>query len=155
MGPMSGADHLHAVLFTLRPLQTSTAKVLGDALAEIGLSLPERAILEVLNAAGESTVPQIGRSLLLPRQVVQRLADAVHDRGLIEYVPNPAHRRSRLLRLSETGRQLFDRILAEETKLLAPVAETLDPRDIEACARVMTALSAAMHTMAQQADQTE
>ena len=147
---MSGADHLHAVLFTLRPLQNSTAKVLGAALTEIGLSLPERAIMEVLSGTDESTVPQIGRLLLLPRQVVQRLADAVHDRGLIEFVPNPAHRRSRLLRLSTAGRELLDQILQHEMRLLATVADSLDPQDIEACARVMTALNAAMQTMAQQ-----
>ncbi|MFI9385104.1 MarR family winged helix-turn-helix transcriptional regulator [Kutzneria sp. NPDC052558] len=147
---MSGADHLHAVLFALRPLQNSTAKVLGEVTTDIGLSLPERAIMEVLNATGESTVPTIGRALLLPRQVVQRLADAVHERGLIEYVTNPAHRRSRLLRLSAAGRQLFDELLDRELRLLEPVADTLDPEDMAACARVMAALNAAMHTMAQQ-----
>jgi DNA-binding MarR family transcriptional regulator len=146
---MSGVDHLHEVLWTIRPLQQYTAKVLAEALTDVEVSLPERAVLEQLNASGESTVPQIARSLLLPRQVVQRLADAAHERGLIEFVPNPAHRRSRLLRLTVSGRQVFDQILAQEMQLLAPVAETLEAKDVEACARVMTALTAAMHAMAQ------
>jgi DNA-binding MarR family transcriptional regulator len=138
------------VLLTLRPLQQYAAKVLAEALAHSGLSLAERAVLEQLNASGESTVPQIARSLLLPRQVVQRLADTVHERGLIEFVANPAHRRSRLLRLTASGRGILDQILKQELQVLAPVAETLEAKDAEACARVMAELTAAMHAMAEQ-----
>ena len=65
--------------------------------------MPMRAVLERL-ADGPQTVPQVARSLWLPRQVVQRLADAAAELGYLRFVPNPAHRRSKLAELTGTGR---------------------------------------------------
>ena len=63
--------------------------------------------LGVLNAVVEAehlpTVPQIGRSLGQPRQLVQRAANALVAAGLIETVPNPDHKRAVLLRATERG----------------------------------------------------
>jgi hypothetical protein len=54
-------------------------------------------------------VPQVARSLWLPRQVVQRLADAAADLGYVRFVDNPAHRRSRLAALTTHTRELAQR----------------------------------------------
>ena len=39
----------------------------------------------------------------MTRQGVQRIADLLAERGLIEYRPNPAHRRAKLLACTEAG----------------------------------------------------
>ena len=61
----------------------------------------------VLNAVVEAdrppTVPQIGRSLGAPRQLVQRAANALLARGLIEAVANPDHKRAALLCATARG----------------------------------------------------
>jgi DNA-binding MarR family transcriptional regulator len=49
------------------------------------------------------TVSEIGRRMGMTRQGVQRVADILVDRGLAEYLPNPAHRRSQLLACTEDG----------------------------------------------------
>lgn len=49
------------------------------------------------------TVSAIARAMGLARQSVQRLADALVEDGMAELVPNPAHRRARLLRPTERG----------------------------------------------------
>jgi DNA-binding MarR family transcriptional regulator len=49
------------------------------------------------------TVSGIARVMGLTRQSVQRLADALVGDGLAEYLPNPAHRRAKLLRPTERG----------------------------------------------------
>ncbi len=49
------------------------------------------------------TVADIGRRMGMTRQGVQRIADLLVDRGLAEYRPNPAHRRSNLLACTEAG----------------------------------------------------
>ena len=46
------------------------------------------------------TVAEIGRSMGMTRQGVQRVADLLVDRGLATYEPNPAHRRAKLLACS-------------------------------------------------------
>jgi DNA-binding MarR family transcriptional regulator len=63
--------------------------------------------LTVLNAVVEAdrapTVPQIGRSLGLARQIVQRAANALIADGVIETMPNPDHKRAGLLRATPLG----------------------------------------------------
>jgi DNA-binding MarR family transcriptional regulator len=62
---------------------------------------------QVLGAAlGEpQTVSQIARTMGLTRQSVQRIADLLVDRGLAEYVDNPAHRRAKMLAPTPAGHQ--------------------------------------------------
>src|SRR5579859_6069265 len=98
----SGA--LYQVFTFIRPLHQLSAKLVADAISEYGLSVPLRAVLERLWADGPQTVPQVARSLLVPRQVAQRLADEAAARGLLRWAPNPAHRRSKLAALTEAGR---------------------------------------------------
>ncbi len=50
------------------------------------------------------SVAAIARNMGLARQSVQRTADLLVEQGLCEYLPNPAHRRAKLL--SPTGRGL-------------------------------------------------
>lgn len=54
------------------------------------------------------TVSEIGRIMGLTRQSVQRLADALVADGMAEYVPNPAHRRAKLLRPTPAGWEAID-----------------------------------------------
>ncbi|MCA2218125.1 MarR family winged helix-turn-helix transcriptional regulator [Jidongwangia harbinensis] len=136
-----GAEDLYEVLRHVRPLHQYSAKVAADALAEHEVTMPMRAVLERL-ADGPQTVPQVARSLWLPRQVVQRLADAAAELGYLRFVTNPAHRRSRLAELTDAGRRVFTEIHDRELAGLAQLADRLDPRDIAACVRVISALTA-------------
>lgn len=56
------------------------------------------------------TVSGVARAMGLTRQSVQRLADALVEDGMAEYVPNPAHRRSKLLSPTERGWAAIDTI---------------------------------------------
>jgi len=58
----------------------------------------ERSVLNaVVEADRPPTVPQIGRSLGQPRQLIQRAANSLMEIGLIEAAPNPDHKRAVLL----------------------------------------------------------
>ncbi|CAM5668213.1 winged helix-turn-helix transcriptional regulator [Streptomyces californicus] len=41
----------------------------------------------------------------ITRQSVQRIADLLVERGLAEYTENPAHRRAKLLQVTDAGRR--------------------------------------------------
>jgi len=70
-----------------------------------GLPSMELTVLTaVVEAAGAPTVPQIGRSLGRPRQVIQRAANALIESGLIEALPNPHHKRAPLLSATPGGK---------------------------------------------------
>jgi DNA-binding MarR family transcriptional regulator len=61
-------------------------------------------------ATGQLSVAMIARRLGLARQSVQRTADALVDDGLAAYEPNPDHRRSPLLILTDHGREVLQAI---------------------------------------------
>ncbi len=53
---------------------------------------------------GPLTVPQIAEMRPTSRQRMQRLADELAAEGLVEFVDNPKHRRSKLVQLTAEGR---------------------------------------------------
>jgi DNA-binding MarR family transcriptional regulator len=76
----------------------------GEALAKpAGQTLARWLVLETIQDK-PATVAQIGRTLHLARQGVQRLADILVRDGLAAYEDNPRHRRAKLLRLTPQGR---------------------------------------------------
>lgn len=134
------AKGLYEVLRHVRPLHQYAAKAVADALAERDVTMPMRAVLERL-ADRPQTVPEVARSLWLPRQVVQRLADAAVALGYVRFVANPAHRRSRIAELTADGHRVFREIHDEELAALGLLADRLDPADVRAAVRVIAALT--------------
>src|SRR5919201_6803895 len=70
---------------------------------------------------GPLTVPQIAEMRPTSRQRMQRLADELAGEGLVEFVDNPKHRRSKLVRLTRKGevryREMNVRFLAAASSL--------------------------------------
>lgn len=89
-----------------------------------GLSPMQLAVLTaVVEARRPPTVPQIGRSLGHPRQVIQRAANALLAAGLVDAVPNPDHKRAPLYRPTPAG---IARKRAADAAALARARELLD-----------------------------
>ena len=59
---------------------------------------------------GPLTVPQIAQMRPTSRQRMQRLADELADEGLVEFIDNPKHRRSKLVQLTPQGLLPLQRI---------------------------------------------
>ena len=55
------------------------------------------------------SVPAIARRLGVSRQNLQRIANDLLREGLVEQIPNPDHRSSPLLRLTESGNETLER----------------------------------------------
>jgi DNA-binding MarR family transcriptional regulator len=76
---------------------------------------------------GPLTVPQIARMRPTSRQRMQRLADELAAEGLVKFVDNPKHRRSKLVRLTPKGearyRQLDARLLAIASTMCVALSE--------------------------------
>ena len=76
---------------------------------------------------GPLTVPQIAEMRPTSRQRMQRLADELEGAGLVEFIDNPKHRRSRLVRLTRKGeaqyQKLSDRFLAIASTMGAGLSE--------------------------------
>jgi DNA-binding MarR family transcriptional regulator len=76
---------------------------------------------------GPLTVPQIAQMRPTSRQRMQRLADELATAGLVEFIENPKHRRSKLVQLTSRGlaryQQQNDELMAIASTMGAGLSE--------------------------------
>src|SRR5918911_531272 len=76
---------------------------------------------------GPLTVPQIAEMRPTSRQRMQRLADELAAERLVEFIDNPKHRRSKLVRLTPKGearyRELEARLLSSASTMSGALGE--------------------------------
>jgi len=101
-------------------------------------------ILRSLKLEGPQTVPQIARSRPVPRQSIQKLANEMVGMGLIEFVDNPAHQRSKLLRLTPDGeatlQEMRERIAQEMEHFAQHFAQDMGITELQTAVSVMARL---------------
>lgn len=89
-------------------------------------SAGQRAVLRELEKLGPRTVPEMAKVRPVSRQYIQRLVDTLHNKGEIERVDNPRHRRSHRLQLTAAGirrlREMEDREARILQELRLPVS---------------------------------
>ncbi|MFL1902084.1 MarR family winged helix-turn-helix transcriptional regulator [Streptomyces tauricus] len=104
---------------------------------------------QVLGAVLREPLPVSGiaRVMGITRQSVQRIADLLVERGLAEYVPNPAHRRAKLLRPTDEGFAAVRKIGPGHAAFADRLAETLGEEGLAETVRVLEGLIAAMETV--------
>lgn len=136
---MDRIEALFDLLQQVRPLHRRVARSVGAHLKPSGIGIGARAVLALLVESEPQSVPALGRSLFLPRQNVQKWVDELLAAGLVERRPNPAHRRSQLVRPTEAGREAFAAIRARENAALLPLADRLSAAEIETARMVLAA----------------
>ena len=84
--------------------------MMGDRLvAELGLTSARWQVLgAIVYADRPEPVAWIARDLGGHRQNVQRIVNDLHKEGLVDFEPNPHHKRAQLVVLTEKGRKTFD-----------------------------------------------
>jgi|TARA_R110001592_G_scaffold123840_7_gene332232 DNA-binding MarR family transcriptional regulator len=115
------------------PYQLSTtSNVVSDVIAGeykslFGLKIPEWRVMSVLGTRGASTQRHLVEATLMDKVTVNRAVKNLVDRALLDRSPNTADGRSHHLLLSNTGRDLYGKIL--------PAAQAMDKK-------IMSVLSA-------------
>jgi DNA-binding MarR family transcriptional regulator len=90
---------------------------------------------------GPLTVPQIAHMRPTSRQRMQRLADELAAQGLVEFVDNPRHQRSRLVRLTPKGDARYRELSARFLAIASSMGVALSEAEIRATTRVVRQLS--------------
>ncbi|WP_405749396.1 MarR family transcriptional regulator [Streptomyces sp. NBC_00012] len=140
LAPDELAHRLTEVFALVGPLYRRVQREVEQAAPIEGLSVGVRAVLDLLRENGPMTVPQMGRAQALSRQFVQRMVNDAAAARLVEITPNPAHQRSSLVRLTESGRAAITAALTREQSLLRQVDGGLTDADVSACVRVLGAM---------------
>jgi DNA-binding MarR family transcriptional regulator len=90
---------------------------------------------------GPLTVPQIARMRPTSRQRMQRLADELAAEGLVEFVDNPRHRRSKLVRLTSKGEAQYRELSARLLAIASAMGTDLSEADVRRTTEIVQRLS--------------
>ncbi|WP_174189317.1 MarR family winged helix-turn-helix transcriptional regulator [Nocardia barduliensis] len=105
---------------------------------------------QVLGAVLRAPLPVAGiaREMGITRQSVQRIADLLVDKGLAEYRPNPAHRRAKLVAVTDAGLAAVRRIDPQHKVMSERLVEELGLEQLALTVEVLTSLAAALDAIA-------
>ena len=121
------AHRLFAIIDEMLRVKSCFEALFADVQSASDLSTLQKLVLTcILDAPAPLTVPQIGRNLGNPRQVVQRIANELEEKGLIRKAENPHHRRALLLvptpQLQAMRRQAEDRAKSAARDMLRAIS---------------------------------
>jgi DNA-binding MarR family transcriptional regulator len=90
---------------------------------------------------GPLTVPQIAQMRPTSRQRMQRLADELAAEGLVEFIDNPKHRRSKLVRLTAKGNRHYRELNAHFLAIASTLGVGLSEGDVRSTREIVRRLS--------------
>ncbi|ATQ30126.1 MarR family transcriptional regulator [Rhodococcus ruber Chol-4] len=107
---------------------------------------------QVLGAVLHDPLPVAGiaRAMGITRQSVQRIADLLVERGLAEYLPNPAHRRAKLVTPTPAGRAAVTGIDPAHAAFARRLADAVGEEGLAATLTAMRQLSAVLDELTEQ-----
>ncbi|WP_411135484.1 MarR family winged helix-turn-helix transcriptional regulator [Streptomyces sp. C10] len=138
--PTATEDLLYDVIRRLWPLHRTVVRAVERELADTGMTAGEHALLDALHTEGPRTVPQLARTMGLDRQPVQRWVNHAAELGLVVTAPNPAHRRSSLIRLTTEGTAAIRGIQRFEATELRQRLADLPAEDVRTALHVLDRL---------------
>jgi DNA-binding MarR family transcriptional regulator len=97
--------------------------------------------LRSLALLGPLTVPQIAQMRPTSRQRMQRLADELAAEGLVKFIDNPNHQRSKLVQLTRRGDTRYRELNARFLVIASKIGATLSEADIRKTCRIVRQLS--------------
>ncbi|WP_405486742.1 MarR family winged helix-turn-helix transcriptional regulator [Nocardia sp. NBC_00511] len=104
---------------------------------------------QVLGAVLHEPLPVAGiaREMGITRQSVQRVADLLVDKGFAEYHPNPAHRRAKLVAITEAGHDAVRAIDPQHAAMAKRLVAQLGIDELARIVDALTTLSAALDAL--------
>jgi DNA-binding MarR family transcriptional regulator len=120
--------------FKIRALGQKTGFIAGWGGGAFGF-------MRSLASLGPLTVPQIAQMRPTSRQRMQRLADELAAEGLVEFVDNPKHRRSKLVRLTPRGEARYRELNARLLEIASTMGVALSEVDIRKGIEIVRQLS--------------
>ncbi len=138
----ANADQSYEIVWLIRRLFRSMAQTADVYLDAIGISVADRAVLEFLHPTHKLSVPEIAARYHVSRQHVQVTVNRLFEKGLIESMPNPRHKRSALLQLTDAGRAVFAGVRHNETEILERLFADISQADVDTTAATLRSLLA-------------
>jgi DNA-binding MarR family transcriptional regulator len=117
-------------------MKAAAAELIGKGAGSAG----RRSILRELARSGPRTVAHMARARPVARQHFQKIVNSLNLEGLVEFNPNPAHERSKLVRLTLKGHRFVEALTGREAKLIADLAANISMYDVQTATKVLREL---------------
>jgi len=123
----------------LIPILFHRMRAVGDALhRKHNVTTPMRGVMQSLFDGGRQTVPQMAAARPVSRQHIQTIVDALLEKGLVEVLPNPNHKRSSLVDLTEEGCEMFAKMREAEADVIGATLGGFAYSDLETTKKVLS-----------------
>jgi DNA-binding MarR family transcriptional regulator len=96
----------------------------------------EFGVMRSLVLGGPQTVPELARARPVSRQHCQTIANGLVEQGLAEFVDNPRHKKSKLLRITKKGRARYEAMRTQFRAAAAIYAPHFTAAEVQAAADV-------------------
>ncbi|MEM7068734.1 MAG: MarR family winged helix-turn-helix transcriptional regulator [Pseudomonadota bacterium] len=118
--------------------------IAGDRLvADLGLTSARWQVLgAIAYAERPEPVSWHARNMGVHRQGVQRIVNELEKEGIVEFQPNPHHKRAHLVVLSTKGKNLFEQALKIQAPWVNALSTDLTSKEISAAKAVVKQLTA-------------
>jgi len=110
------------------------------SISGLGLCLSDFAVLELLLHKGPQPVSRLGRKVLLSSGSITAAVDRLEARGLLTRTVDPEDLRSRIVQLTEAGRELAEKAFAQHAIDVEDTMAVLRPREREDLVRLLKKL---------------
>jgi DNA-binding MarR family transcriptional regulator len=120
---------------------------LDRTVGELSVSQAEAHVLLALSQHEPVPIGALHRAFGHKPSTLTNVVDRLERRDLVRRESNPEDRRSVLIRLTSSGEDAADRVLAALTRLEDHIRATVAPRDIEGVENVTRALAAAVDSL--------
>jgi DNA-binding MarR family transcriptional regulator len=137
---MVNVDAGYETVWLVRRLFRAMADTADQYLKDDELTAADRAVMEFLYPEEQLSVPAVAAKYRVSRQHVQVTVNQLIGRGLIRALPNPQHKRSPLMRLSELGREAFAEIRRNESLIIEKMFAGFRDDDVAVTRRLLRSL---------------
>ncbi|WP_063733732.1 MarR family winged helix-turn-helix transcriptional regulator [Streptomyces sp. RTd22] len=113
------------MLYLVKQLELAVRARLDEVLRPVSITPPQYAALTVLERRSDLSTAELARNSFVTDQSAADMVAVIEERGLVSRVPDPRDRRRRVLRLTDAGQGLLDRVReqveAVEAAMLSPL----------------------------------
>ncbi|QLA17371.1 MarR family winged helix-turn-helix transcriptional regulator [Desulfolutivibrio sulfoxidireducens] len=121
-----------------------------DAVHELaGLRTPQVRTVGLLDRLGGATVPDMAAALGLSRQGVQVVCNELRDMGLVAFVDNPRHKRSKRAVLTDAGRNRLQSVRQNEARTIEALLPDVDGIAVSDALSLLRNIRAALLALAE------
>ena len=129
-----------AIVETLIYLVTESRRVTKGMAREFGLTGPQLTVIKLLEELGDLSLSSLSARIKARNSTVTGIVDRMEREDLVVREQSQEDRRVTLIRLTDRGRALADRIEVEPMAIFRRALESLAPDDLETLFRILEQL---------------